>query len=308
MGGVRTAEFDAFGPWIMHVVSAEGLPPLYRDHPVDVEAARLVLKVPRNIARRDATPDMHLYDHLLVAGADDLTVLSRRGDAYDTLVVRYDRIAAIHTSVVMLEGLLRLYATDAAGRDGVALDLAYNGVSDDVVRQLARILREQALASAPERPVPPPALPVLRLGMDDLGRNDVALVSTARELAASEGLAVHAAQLRQTVQHEGPLAGLWSVVLPTTMHAVVVGSTPGEVHLLHRRPWVTSGRRPAHSVAHTVIAAPRVDGVEVADHPGQAGTQQVRIVAGRATVTLPCAAGGDVLPALLALLGAQRAL
>ncbi len=235
-------------------------------------------------------------------------MLSRRGDAYDTLVVRYERIAAVHTSVVMLDGLLRLYATDAAGRDGVALDLAYNGVSADVVAQLARILRAQALASAPERPVPPPALPALRLGLDDVGRSDVSLVSAARELATAEGLVVHATQERRIVQTAGPLAGLRSVVLPTTMHAVVVGSTPGEVHLLHRRPWVTGGRRPAHSVAHTVIAAPRVAGVEVVEHPRQQGILQVRVVAGRAAVELPTAAGGDVLPALLALLGAQRAL
>lgn len=74
-----TPEYDAFGPWVDPVRSAEEVPPLYRDHPVDLAASRLVLKVPRDIARRDATPDMDLYDHLLVLEADALTVLSRRG-------------------------------------------------------------------------------------------------------------------------------------------------------------------------------------------------------------------------------------
>ena len=36
-----------------------------------------MLKVPRDIARRDATPDMDLYDHLLVLGPDRFTALSR---------------------------------------------------------------------------------------------------------------------------------------------------------------------------------------------------------------------------------------
>jgi len=75
---VSTAEFDAFGPWIDEVRTASAVPRLYRDYPLDLDAARLVLKVPRNIARRDALPTMDLYDHLLVVGPHDLTVLSAR--------------------------------------------------------------------------------------------------------------------------------------------------------------------------------------------------------------------------------------
>jgi hypothetical protein len=52
-----TPEYDAFGPWVDPVRTAEEVPPLYRDHPVDLAGSRLVLKVPRDIARRDATPD-----------------------------------------------------------------------------------------------------------------------------------------------------------------------------------------------------------------------------------------------------------
>ncbi|WP_448629439.1 hypothetical protein [Cellulomonas soli] len=73
-----TTEYDRFGPWIDQVRTPQDVPRLYRDHAIDLDSARLVLKVPRNITRRDATPDMDLYDHLLVLDATRLTVLSRR--------------------------------------------------------------------------------------------------------------------------------------------------------------------------------------------------------------------------------------
>ena len=76
----RSAEFDAFGPWVDQVRNASEVPGLYRDYPVDFATSRLVLKVPRNISRRDALPTMDLYDHLLIAGPEALVVLSRAHD------------------------------------------------------------------------------------------------------------------------------------------------------------------------------------------------------------------------------------
>ena len=65
MGTTRVSEYDAFGPWIDEVFAPEDVPRLFRNHALDFDAARLVLKVPRDIVRRDATPDMDLYDYLL---------------------------------------------------------------------------------------------------------------------------------------------------------------------------------------------------------------------------------------------------
>ena len=306
MAGMRTAEFDAFGPWVMQVVAEEGVPRLYRDHPIDFDAVRMVLKVPRNILRRDASPEMHLYDHLLVADHAGLTVLSRHDDAYTTLVVPYARVAAVHTSVVLLDGLFRLYDVDGTAANGVAIDLPFNGVSLDVVEQLARVVRREALATAPARSLGQPGGAPLRPELDDLGRTDVALISSARELTAKEELVVWAMHHRLGVQRRaGMLGGLTSVIFPPTVHAALVGATSGEVHLVHRRPWVTTGRKPVHSVAHTVITASRVDRVEVSDHPGFTDTQLVRVVSGRAVVELPVPAGAPTIDALLTLLGAR---
>ena len=47
-----TAEYDAFGPWIDEVTTADEVPRLYRDVAIDFAAAHTVLKFPRPIARR----------------------------------------------------------------------------------------------------------------------------------------------------------------------------------------------------------------------------------------------------------------
>lgn len=62
MSTTRVSEYDRFGPWIDEVLDLEDVPRLFRSHPVDFDAARLVLKVPRDIARRDANAAMNLYD------------------------------------------------------------------------------------------------------------------------------------------------------------------------------------------------------------------------------------------------------
>ncbi len=58
MSATRVSEYDRFGPWIDEVLDLEDVPALFRDHAIDFDTARLVLKVPREIARRDATADM----------------------------------------------------------------------------------------------------------------------------------------------------------------------------------------------------------------------------------------------------------
>src|SRR5512143_3413558 len=114
-----TSEYDRFGPWIDEVTIPEDVPPLYRDFPLDFQRARLVLKVPRNISRRNATPDMDLYDALLVLDEVGLTVLSRRleSDArrasfvrgYDVTTVPYSQVVGVLDTVELLQGILTIF-------------------------------------------------------------------------------------------------------------------------------------------------------------------------------------------------------
>lgn len=181
----RTQEFDEFGPWILEVERPEDVPRLYRGHPLDLGSAELVLKVPRRIWRRDANPDMDLYDYLIVAGGDSMTVLSRRGDRYETVELPYRRIAAITSSVSLLDGRLLMHDTEGRQPAGVAVNLRYNSVSHDLIQRLVQLVCAKTL-EAGSGPVPttPSHAEHGPLALRDLGDDDVALVTGLREIAA----------------------------------------------------------------------------------------------------------------------------
>ena len=113
----------------MPVTSREEIPPLYRDHGIDPATARLVLKLPRNIARRDATASMDLYDHLVVVDDAALTVLSRRPGGYDERVIAHDTICAIDYGTDLLDGWLTVHSA-GEGRPSAAHGLVWQYTSN----------------------------------------------------------------------------------------------------------------------------------------------------------------------------------
>ena len=72
----RTAEYDAFGPWILKVATFDDVPPLFRAA-ANLDGAKLALKIPRQIERRNANPRMNLYDQLLIVRDHGMDVLTR---------------------------------------------------------------------------------------------------------------------------------------------------------------------------------------------------------------------------------------
>lgn len=284
----RTAEFDAFGPWVYEVTTEEDVPRLYRDHPVDLGSAHLVLKVPRPIWRRDANPDMDLYDHLVIAGTDALTVLSRRGPGYRTTVIDHDRLCAVHAGVSLLDGIFQARTVDTPG---VAADLPYNGVSHELVEQLVRVLRGQVTPAGDDRGAPSG----IELDLRDLGGDDVALVATMRGLVRNDPAIVPVATHRRTgiTRTGGVVQSALDWLRPVTLHATVVGRSPGELHLVHRRDWFSTGRGPVHSVAHTVAFTPRVTGVTDVDVSRYHAARAVRITSGSSVLDVPYPEGAD---------------
>ena len=295
-----TPEFDAFGPWIYEVRTPDEVPPLYRAHTIDLQAARLVLKVPRAIERRNATPSMHLYDHLLIAGPDELTVLSRDGDRYRERSVPYGRIGAVELSVSLLDGRLRLLdATPGSG--GELASLSFNGVSLGSVEQLVDLLVAEAQrhSAAPAAPaVTPSGAPA---GTWNVGGPDVALVVAYRELAERHpGLVRLADHARVPVSRRATswVARLLDRWWPITLHAAVVAYAPGRVELLHRRELLTPRGRPAHSIARTTILASAVTAVALTPHPAFSGALACKVSVGDAVVQLAFPEGSPTVRAL----------
>lgn len=297
------SEFDRFGPWIDEIATPDDVPPLYRDHPLDLAAATLVLKVPRNIARRDATPDMDLYDHLLALDAEGLTVLSRRTAAgkqrgapvargYDVRRVPHGEVAAIRDVVSLLDGRLSIHTLD-----GAALTLRYNGSARATVTRLVTALRGAAgaqpagaagaamLAALAERP----GIGVRAL---DAGQVDVALVNDVREIVRhTPDLVARTCHGRVPLApRRGGMAGVVRRALhslsPATLHGAVVLADDTAVDVVGRHDWIVRGRAPVHSLSRLVLPVGALRRVEVAAHETYPGVAVVRLGAGFSTLEI----------------------
>jgi len=275
-----TAEYDAFGPWIDEVTSADEVPRLYSGFGIDFGSSIRILKFPRNIARRDANAAMHLYDHLVIVTRERLTILSRDGDAFSELALAHDQIAAVTDWVNLLDAQLTFFTTA-----GDVVTVPYNGSSNDTVVALVDLLRALARETRPSRPVALPAgLPPL--GLDDLGKKDAVFVTSYRDLLRREpGTKMLAAHGRSTVARRGGLlARLADAVLPVTLHGAVIAAGGTELQVLSRREWFTRGGAPVLSRARTVLPLDSVVGATTAEHPRYLGVSVVTLTVGSARI------------------------
>jgi len=292
----RTEEFDAFGPWVYQVRTADEVPRLFRPFAGDPTSATMVIKIPRRIARRDANPRMDLYDHLLCLRGDTLTLLSRApgdADGVRRRAVTAEQVVAIEDSVDLLDGRLGLRIADER-----PLVVSYNGASHDVVGQFVAALRRQVRGGAPAVDEAAAAAPAL-----DALWQDVALVSEYRELVREEpAMSVRAAHGRRVVEpiHASTLRRLLHRWWPMWLQAAVVCSDGVELLVLHRRSWWVRGSRPVHSVARTTMRLSAGLSVEVVP-TGYHGVSELRVGHDAARFAVPT--GSPAEKALLDLLG-----
>lgn len=131
------SEYHAFGPWIIEINQKYPLPPLFVPYYKEADDHLLLIKIPRNIDRKDAKPGMHLYDYVIGLYEDFLYILERK----DTMVVAakltYDEIAGMNDFNNLLLGELTLYLTDRV------IKIRYNTVSHDLITKLITIIRDR---------------------------------------------------------------------------------------------------------------------------------------------------------------------
>ena len=132
---MSVSEYDAFGPWVYEIDSEHPLPRLFASSVGDPGAYRMLFKIPRNIERRKATPDMDLYDY--VVGADDSSVCiwRRREDGVESARIACGDISGIRLYQRLLHGVCTLYSGKGT------LELPYNTVSAAVLWRFAELVR-----------------------------------------------------------------------------------------------------------------------------------------------------------------------
>ncbi|WP_433796161.1 hypothetical protein [Actinoplanes sp. CA-252034] len=276
-----TPEYDRFGPWIDEVRTVDQLPRLYREAGIDPAAYRKVLKVPRDIEGRNTHPTMHLYDYLLAVNEETFTVLARRDEAFYTVHVPLDRIAAIVDSVRLLNGRLTVHTVD-----GPVVTVVYNASASAPVRDLLLLLRryylpETSTADAePHRGTDPTMDPV-----------DTGLLTDYHRLIAEEpSMRLVNIADRQVVTQLNRTDRLWSNPWPTTLHASITVADQREIQIIHRRDWFT-GNGDKLSLARTVLPRARITDIRVEPHRRYEGVHVLTIQAGATRLEFPLATG-----------------
>jgi len=280
-----TPEFDAFGPWIDRVTTVEQVPRLYAGYPLNLETAKLVLKVPRNITRREATPDMDLYDHLLIAGEKSLTILSRESNRFTESVIDYSDVVAISQALNVLDGSLTLYTAN----DRVHV-IEFNGAGAAAIASLVEVIRPQPVV---EKSSPYGAAV-------NVSVVDRMLVGQLRELERREPLLrIRAVHGHASVAHRSGLAR----VLGRThvLGAMIVATTPTELHIISRRDWVNVLKKPDLSHRHTVITLSGLRSIKSQPHPIYVGLVELTVRMQSNTLTIVVPEGSQTARELMAI-------
>jgi len=306
------SEYDRFGPWIDKVTQREDLPRLYRDYPIDFGVERLVLKVPRNITRRNATPEMDLYDHVIMLGQEELTVLSRRlgrpsiegspatdmghGRGYHVVTVQLSDVVAIRDALNLLDGRLSVSTSE-----GTPVKIAYHGAAVDVVTNMVGLLR-QSSGTGPASTVGSALLaagaPLARPAMaQQRGTVDPFLATAFLEAhIANPHLSVWAAHgsRRLSLSGEGlqgAVQRLKHAISPMTLHGALFAADDAAMGIFGRHAWLLRGRVPNYSRSHLVIPLSAPDRLELAPHPLYADVVVATIGAGKWKQALPVPRG-----------------
>jgi len=134
MSGFIVTEYNAFGPWIYIINKSHPIPPVFSRYSPHVESALLAFKIPRNIERRKANPDMHLYDHIVCIYDTYMLIVDRHGDDLSERTIEFSDVHAIRSFKALLKGELTIYTTKEQ------FLIRYNTVSDDIISKAIHMI------------------------------------------------------------------------------------------------------------------------------------------------------------------------
>ena len=130
----RNKEYDAFGPWIYEIDEEHDVPGIFRNYCNEDDKQLMLIKIPREIERREASPGMDLYDYLIGAYDTHIRILKRTGKKVNERTVYYDNIIAVKDIHALLNGEVILFT------ENEPFIILYNTVSEDIILKLINII------------------------------------------------------------------------------------------------------------------------------------------------------------------------
>jgi hypothetical protein len=134
---ILDSEYHAFGPWIIEVTEEYPLPPLFIPYLKDSQNSLMLIKVPRNIDRRDAKPGMDLYDYVICMYETYGYILKRNNKEVEEIKFYYDQVKGLENYKDLLLGILTIYINNNK------IIIPYNAVSEEIITKLVKIIRDR---------------------------------------------------------------------------------------------------------------------------------------------------------------------
>lgn len=240
------SEYDAFGPWIYEIDDEHPIPRLFVPYFQKAEPPLMLLKVPRNISRQAATPDMDLYDYMIGAYAKHLLLLKREEDGtVREIQVPYKEIEALRLQQHFIKGLMILYLP------GDTMTLSFNSSSMKVVKRFYQLVRER-YAENGEIDYPPLMRPA---GLDAL------YINLLNDMEA-EGEQPWLCAFQPLVERKmGPFSKFLAPKVPAALHLLL----PKELLAIQQEP--LPGADWKYNYHHTYFPLSKVEKISIVEEP-----------------------------------------
>lgn len=137
------SEIDAFGPWIYEISRKYPIPPLFRPYVTEeMKRAHMLIKVPRNIDRKQAKKEKNLYNYVMGVCQKELRILERIDDQVQEHSILYSDILGIQITHDLLLGEVLLFTAVKT------FQITYNTTSSDVMNRFIKLVREKSFSTA----------------------------------------------------------------------------------------------------------------------------------------------------------------
>ena len=244
------SEYDAFGPWVYEIDEGHLIPPLFKPYFPSDKPFEMAFKIPREIERRKATPDMDLYDYVVAAYDEEIVVLSRRDKAVDEVRVRYAEIEGISLYRRLLYGVCVLYL-----KEGKA-EIPFNVVSIEILMRFIRLIRGKILIA--------PADCALPQGISDQELSDILFFNLARDLRdEGEQFVIVTQQPDQAVRYRKPtlMQRLKQTVRPPHLKSAMHLMNDRELLVIERGTGGDKARDSEHSYEYFYLPLQQIQNI-----------------------------------------------
>lgn len=140
----RVSEYDAFGPWIYKITEKNPMPSLFIPYYKENQNCLMLIKIPRDIERRKAKPDMDLYDYVIGMYENHGCILKRKGKEVEEIRFYYNEVQSVENHRSLLLGRLSIHLKNNT------ITIPYNAVSIEIVFELVKIIRDRYVSNTYE--------------------------------------------------------------------------------------------------------------------------------------------------------------